>query len=105
MPVSSLLYTAEREMSLRADGWCVHVGNSVVELIERAKSGVDIPRVNRGRQSVPDIIVHGESLVRVLDSDHRKNRAENPSRLKPIPGLAVTKVGGPEKLAPDIFPG
>src|ERR1700674_4463460 len=64
-------------MSLRADGWCVYVRNSVVELVERAKSRIHIPRVDRRRQSVFHVVVHGKSLVRVLHSDYGKNRTED----------------------------
>src|SRR5438876_4482951 len=104
MPVSGLLYTAKREMGLRADGWCVHVGNSVVELIERAKGGVHIPRVDRRRQSVPHIVVHGESLVRVLDSDYRKNRTENLFLLEAASRLDVDEDRRLEEVATGHFP-
>src|ERR1700730_8152135 len=64
-------------MSLRTDGWCVNVRNSVVELVERAKGGVHVPRINRRRQTVSDVVVHCKSLVRVLHSNYGKNRTED----------------------------
>src|SRR5215208_5811084 len=69
VPVSCLFYTAERKVRLRSDGWCIHVRNAVVELVERSERRVHIARIDRRRQPVLHIVVHSERLVRILDAN------------------------------------
>src|SRR4029079_3749229 len=45
VPVSGLLYPAERHMGLCADRWSVDVRDAVVQLVERPEREVHVPRI------------------------------------------------------------
>src|SRR6266550_3353243 len=99
VPVARLFYSTEGEVRLCSDGWCVDVRNSVVQLVQSPERSVDVPRVDRRRQSVLHVVVHRKSLIRVLDPDHGKNRTEDLFLLEPATRLDVRKNRRPVEVA------
>src|SRR5215204_5520880 len=77
MSIAGLLYPAERQVCLCPDSWSIHIGNTVVQLIQSAKRDVDIRGINGRRQTILHVIIDRKCLVSRRDSDDRKHRTEN----------------------------
>src|SRR4051812_22653941 len=70
MPVSSLFYPAEREVSFGADGRSVDVGDAGVELVHGPHRHIHVPGIYRRRQAVLHVIVDREGLVRRPEANY-----------------------------------
>src|SRR2546423_6401989 len=92
-------------MRIRANVWRFHIRNTVIELVERAKCRVHIPRINGRRQTVLDVIIYRESLIRILDPNDRKNRTEDLFLLESAARLDVRENRGSKEVALRQFRG
>src|ERR1700728_23297 len=74
MAVAGLLNPAEGKMHFSPNRWRVHVGDAGFEVPHRAECPVDVPRVDRSREPVLNIVGDGNGVVEAgafEDADHR----------------------------------
>ena len=75
--VTGVLVAPERQVDFGADRRRVYVDDAGVDVVHRAHRGVDVARVDGGRQAVL-AVVHGVDRVVVrVDLDHREHRTEH----------------------------
>src|SRR5215207_1064326 len=97
--VPGLLDPTEREVRLSADGRGVHVGDPVVELIQRPKRHVYVARVDRRGEAVLDVVVDAEGLLRGGHPDYGQYRPEDLFLLEAGARLDPGEDGGLEEEA------
>ena len=80
MAVSGLFGSSEGQVSLRSDGWGIHVENAGFHLAHCRENIVHVAGVEGGREAVGDVVANFNGLVKALAGNDGDDRSEDLDR-------------------------
>ena len=94
MAIAGLLGAAKGEMSFCADGGCIDVDDAGVKIAKSGEGSVDVAGVHGSGQAVGDAVGDVNSLLEIVDGNHRNDGTEDFFLSDVHLGIAIGEDGG-----------